>query len=603
MPSTDAEINERIAGRTVPTEFMTMVGANPGATAVRWMVGDDGLESLTFAEVAERVAHVAGGLRELGVGPGDLVVIMLRNIPEFHWVDLGVLFCGATPVSIYNSSSPEQVQYLASHCHAKVAVVEDEGFLERFLKVRDELPELEAIVTLHDPEVLPEGVHPWSTLADASPIDLAEGATIAKPDDLATVIYTSGTTGNPKGVMLSHHNLVWTGESMLESFEWTRDDSLGSRLVSYLPMAHIAERMVSHYGMVFFGYDVTCCPDPTAIATYAKEVHPNIIFGVPRVWEKIYAGVQAALGLDPEKKAKFDEAVAAAAPIRERMTWGTATDEDLATYEFLDSVAFSTVRGLVGLDEVRLAVTGAAPIPAELVVWFRAIGVPLAEVYGLSETTGPMTFAAFKVKPGSVGPQTPGCTVRIADDGEVICKGGNVFVGYLDDPEKTAEAIDDEGWFHSGDIGELDEDGYVRIVDRKKELIITAGGKNISPANLEAALKTIPLVAQAAAVGDNRPFVAALVVLDPEVAPVWAERQGLGGIPLQELAEHEVVVAEVEAALETAMANFNHAERVKKVRILGEEWLPDSDVLTPTSKLKRRGIHARYSVEIEALYG
>jgi long-chain acyl-CoA synthetase len=321
------------------------------------------------------------------------------------------------------------------------------------------------------------------------------------------------------------------------------------------------------------------------------------------VWEKVYGGVQGALALDPEKKAQFDEAVAAASPIRGRITAGTATDEDLATYQFLDDVAFSTVRGLIGLDDCQLAVTGAAPIPPELITWFRAIGVPLAEVYGLSETTGPMTFAAFDVKVGTVGPATPGCDVRIADDGEVICKGGNVFQGYLNDPEKTAEVLDDDGWFHSGDIGEMDDDGYVTIVDRKKELIITAGGKNVSPANLEAALKTIPLVGQAAAVGDNRPFVAALVVLDPEVAPVWAQQQGIDGLSLEELAAHAAVVAEVEAGLEAAMDRFNHAERVKKVVVLGEEWLPDSDVLTPTSKLKRRGIHARYTVEIESLYG
>ncbi len=601
MALTDADIRERVAGRTVPSEFLRTARAHPDATAVRWMEGD-ALQSLTFTEVVERAARAAAGLRELGVGPGDRVVMMLRNIPEFHWTDLAVLLCGATPVSIYNSSSPEQVQYLASHCEAKVAIVEDEGFLERFLKVRDELPDLGPIVVVHAPEVLPDGVHDWSVLLDHDPVDLDEAAAICQPDDLATIIYTSGTTGNPKGVMLSHLNVTWAGESLVESFGWSRDEAFGSRLVSYLPMAHIAERMVSHYGMAFFGYDVTCCVDPSQIATFAKEVRPNIIFGVPRVWEKIYAGVQAALGLDPEKKQKFDEAVAAGAPIKEKITWDEASEEEIATYQFLDDVAFSTVRGLIGLDEVRLAVTGAAPIPAELITWFRTIGVPLAEVYGLSETTGAMTFAAFKVKAGTVGPAVPGAEVALAEDGEVISRGGLIFQGYLNEPEKTAEVLDADGWFHSGDIGEIDEDGYVRIVDRKKELIITAGGKNISPANLEAALKTIPLVAQAAAIGDNRPFVAALVVLDPEVAPVWASQNGLDELTLLELAEHELVIAEIEAGLELAMARFNKAERVKKVRILGEEWLPDSEMLTPTSKLKRRGVNSRYEAEIEALY-
>jgi long-chain acyl-CoA synthetase len=602
MPSTNEEIAARVQGWTIPTEFLKTVSRLGDQRALRWMEGEDSWGELTFSQLADKVASAAGGLRALGVQPGDRVVLMLRNIPEFHWVDLAVLFCGATPVSIYNSSSPEQVAYLTGHSEAKVAVVEDEGFLERFLKVRDELPALQHIVVLHAPEVLPEGVHDWSVLADAEPVDLAEAAKIAKPKDLATIIYTSGTTGNPKGVMLSHYNLVWTAESLLESFGWTRDDAAGIKMVSYLPMAHIAERMTSHYGMALFGYDITTCPDPTLIANYAREVHPNLMFGVPRVWEKIYAGVQAALAADPEKKQKFDEAVEAAIPIREKMTWGTATPEEIETYNFLDAVAFSTVRGLIGLDECQLAVTGAAPIPAELIRWFRAIGIPLAEVYGMSENSGPMAFEAHRVKPGTVGRAIPGCEIRIAEDGEVLCRGGHVFQGYLNDPEKTAEALDADGWLHSGDIGELDDEGYLRIVDRKKELIITAGGKNISPANLEAALKTIPLVAQAAAIGDQRPFVSALVVLDPEVAPVWAAQNGLEGLSLAELAEHPKVIAEIESKLDEVMAPFNNAERVKKIKVIGEEWLPDSDLLTPTSKLKRRGILARYEAEIESLY-
>jgi len=254
------------------------------------------------------------------------------------------------------------------------------------------------------------------------------------------------------------------------------------------------------------------------------------------------------------------------------------------------------------MDELDLAVTGAAPIPAEMIRWFRAIGIPLSEVYGMSENSGPMCFTAWKPKVGTVGPACPGVDVKIAGDGEVCCRGGNVFVGYLNDPEKTAESLDADGWLHSGDIGEMDADGYIKIVDRKKELIITAGGKNISPANLEAALKTIPLVSQAAAIGDNRPFVTAFVVLDSELTPVWAEQHGITGKSLTELAEDPVVVAEIEKGLVEAMSTFNNAERVKKVKVLGEEWMPDSELLTPTSKLKRRGVNAHFAAEIEAFY-
>jgi len=312
--------------------------------------------------------------------------------------------------------------------------------------------------------------------------------------------------------------------------------------------------------------------------------------------------VNAALAADPEKAAQFDAAVEAAVPIVEAVAWDRATDEQRSTWQFLDDVGFRAIRALIGLDECELAITGAAPIPADILRWYRAIGVPLSEIYGMSENSGPMTWAAWRVKPGTVGPAIPGCEVELADDGEIICRGGNVFSGYLGDAEKTAEALDADGWLHSGDIGEIDADGYVRIVDRKKELIITAGGKNISPANLEAALKMIPLVGQAMAIGDQRAFVSALVVLDPEVAPAWAKAQGIEFPNLVELAGDERVIQEVESGLASVMADFNNAERVKKVHVLGEEWLPDSDLLTPTSKLKRRGVVARFGAEIEGLY-
>jgi long-chain acyl-CoA synthetase len=318
--------------------------------------------------------------------------------------------------------------------------------------------------------------------------------------------------------------------------------------------------MTSHYQQAFVGYEVTTCPQPGEIAAYLREVRPNLVFGVPRVWEKIHAGVNAALSADPEKSAQFQAAVEAAIPIREAIAFDRATDEQLATWQFLDDVGFRAIRELIGLDQCELAISGAAPIPADILRWYQAIGVPLSEIYGMSENRGPMTWAAWRIKPGTVGPAIPGCEVALADDGEIICRGGNVFSGYLSDPEKTAEALDDEGWLHSGDIGEIDDDGYIRIVDRKKELIITAGGKNISPANLESALKMIPLVGQAMAIGDQRPFVSALVVLDPEVAPAWAKAHGIEFSTIDELALDERIIAEVEAGLDTVMADFNNAE-------------------------------------------
>ena len=597
------EIDELVGHVTVPQAFLRSVEQWGDRVALRWKEDDDSWGELTFAEYAEKVARAAAGMKARGVKPGDRVVLMLRNVPEFHWLDMAVYFCGGTAISIYNSSSPEQVQYLVEHSGASLGIAEDIGFLERFLKVRDEIPGLEQLGVLRDPDGLaPDDVFTVDQLGDAEPLDLAEAAQVAQPDDLATLIYTSGTTGLPKGAMLTHRNISWTVECLLRALPMVKDKLPGLRMVSYLPMAHIAERMTSHYQGAYVGHEVTTCPDATQIGAYARDVQPNVMFGVPRVWEKIYGGVSAALSADPEKKAQFDEGVEAAKPLALKKAWGTITEEEQATLDFLDSVAFGPVRELVGLGQLEIAISGAAPIPAELLAWFRAIGVPLSEIYGMSETTGPMTFAAEKIKPGTVGPAVPGCEVALAEDGEIICRGGNIFQGYLNNPEKTAEALDEDGWLHSGDIGEVDEDGYFKIVDRKKELIITAGGKNISPANLEAALKMIPLVGQACAIGDQRPFVAALVVLDPDTAPAWATGQGIEFSSLADLAEHPEVIAEVEGAMADAMAAFNNAERVKKIRILGEEWLPDSEELTPTSKLKRRGIHAKYEVEIEALY-
>ncbi len=598
---TSDEIMTEVEGRTVCTSFLETVGAHPEAIALRWRSWDESWGEWSYRDYAHRVARVAAAYRAFGVQPGDRIVIMMRNIPEFHVLDLAAYFCGATPVSIYNSSSPEQVQYLASHCGAVLGVAEDIGFLERFLKVRDELPGLRTLAVLRDPDGLaPQDVRKVDDWLHHEPLDLDAAAADCEPDQLATMIYTSGTTGPPKAVMLTHRNLTWTVECLKRAMPF--DSYVGKRVISYLPMAHIAERMTSHYMGAAVGYEITTCPDPSQIGTYLKEVRPNVVFGVPRVWEKIHAGVNAALAADPEKKAQFDDGVAAAGPIAEAIDWGRATDEDLATWEFLDAAAFRPIRELLGLDQVDAAITGAAPIPPGILRWYRSIGVPLSEIYGMSESSGPMTWTGTRVKAGTVGPAVPGCEVRLAEDGEIVCRGGNVFTGYYGDPEKTAEALDEDGWLHSGDIGEIDEDGYVRIVDRKKELIITAGGKNISPANLEAALKMIPIVGQACAIGDNRPFVSALVVLDPDVAPVWAAQHGLEGRSLPELAEHPDVIAEIEAGLEEVMAGFNNAERVKRVKVIGEEWLPDSDMLTPTSKLKRRGVNARYASEIEALY-
>jgi long-chain acyl-CoA synthetase len=574
---TNEALAEQTRGQTVPSRFLQTVRARPDAVALRAKDGD-GWREMTFAQYADAACRVAAGLQELGVGRGDRVVLMMRNRPEFYVADMGALLVGATPISIYNSSAPEQVQYLAGHCEAKVAILEDVGFLERFLKVRSELPALEHIVLMEDPDGLaPDDIRSWDVLLETDPVDVEAASKVVQPSDLATVIYTSGTTGPPKGVMLDHANICWTAESLRLTLAHVAAE--GRRLVSYLPMAHIAERMTSHYQQALLGYEVTTCAEASQVAAYLPPVRPEIFFAVPRIWEKVYAGIQAVVSADPQQKEAFERALEAG-----------------------DDAALRPVRELLGFDQTITAITGAAPLPVEILQFFRTLGVPLAEIYGLSECSGPMTFDAVEVRVGTVGRAIPGCEVTLADDGEVICRGGNVFRGYLNDPVKTAEALDADGWLHSGDIGEFDADGYLKIVDRKKELIITAGGKNISPANLEASLKSFPLIGQACVIGDGRPFVSALLVLDPEVAPAWAKQHGLDGASLAELAEHPEMRAEIERSVAEANKRFSNVEQVKKFTLLGEEWLPDSEELTPTMKLKRRGIHTKYADVIEALY-
>jgi long-subunit acyl-CoA synthetase (AMP-forming) len=598
---TSDEITASVAGHTVATRFRDTVRATPDRVALRWKDGD-GWGELTWADYADRACRVAGALRERGVVPGERVVLMMRNRPEFHIADIAAILLGATPVSIYNSSAPEQVQYLASHCGAVAAIVEDVDYLERILKVRDELPALEHVAVIDDDGRAPDDVLSWDSLVAHDPVELDEAAAIAKGDDLATIIYTSGTTGPPKGVMLDHANIVCTVEMLLGCWQPGDPDPKGSRLVSYLPMAHIAERLTSHYQGVTAGFEVTTCPEASLIGSYLPEVRPEIFFAVPRVWEKLHAGVLAVARGNPEQQAALDSAIPVGQRAAEHRARGEELPADLA--KELEGVqpVLDLVRSLLGLDQLKAAISGAAPLPQEVLLFFRATGVPMSEIYGLSETSGPMTWTPFRVKPGTVGPPIPGEEVVLADDGEVLARGCNIFRGYLNDSERTAEALDDDGWLHTGDIGEIDDDGYLKIVDRKKELIITAGGKNISPANLETALKSFPLIGQACVIGDGRPCITALIVLDSEVAPPWAANHGVEGKSLAELAEDPVVLDEVQRNVDEANKRFARVEQIKQFTLLGEEWLPDSEELTPTMKLKRRGVHQKYADQIEAMY-
>lgn len=602
--TTREELDHLVDGRTVAGQFVTTVRARPGEVALRRRSGD-GWDDWTWSEYADRAARMAAGLADLGVTRGDRVVLMMRNRPEFHVADVACLLAGATPISIYNSSSAEQIAYLAGHCEARAAVVDGE-FLSLFGEARPSLGALRSIVVVDAPPGGDgvSGAIPWSDALDHEPVDLEAAAAAVRPDDLVTVIYTSGTTGPPKGVMIDHRNVCWTAESLRAALTAHVDLRVeGRRLVSYLPMAHIAERMVSHYMGILFSWEVTTCPDLREVAGYFGQVRPELIFAVPRVWEKVYAAIEAMSHADPERAREFEEALAIGLEASEYRARDAEMPDELRTrYEAVEASTLGPVRQLLGLDALVTAISSAAPVTIEILEFFRGLGVPISEMYGMSESTGPITWEPFRVKLGSVGPAVPGVEVALGDDGEVLCRGGNVFRGYLRDPEKTAETIDADGWLHSGDIGSLDADGYLRIVDRKKELIITAGGKNISPANLEGALKAQPFIDQACVIGDQRPFISALLVLDAEAVSGWAKEQGLDLPTVVEMIASPEVRAEIDRQVAHANERFNHAEQVKKYTLLPHEWEPDSEELTPTMKLKRRGIHAKYAPQIAAMY-
>jgi long-chain acyl-CoA synthetase len=400
--------------------------------------------------------------------------------------------------------------------------------------------------------------------------------------------------------MLDHANVTFTADSLEQRLA---HDPTGYRIVSYLPMAHIAERLVTHYSGIEFGYEVTCVADIRALGAELTGTKPQLLFGVPRTWEKIHSGIQAVLAVDPSRADVFRHALDLGARVAALHAEGLAPDDTLrAEHEQAEAEVLLPVRTLLGLDQLEFAVTAAAPIPVEVLTFFRALGVPLSELYGLSESTGPMTWEPDRVKLGTVGTAIPGMELRLADDGEVLGRGGNVFRGYLDDPVKTAEAVDADGWLHTGDIGTIDDEGYLRIVDRKKELIITAGGKNISPANIEAALKAEPLIGQACVIGDDRPYLVALLVPDSDVVPAWAAAEGIEGASLEEIAAHPGLRAELAREVASANRRFSGVEQVRRFAVLGQEWLPDSEELTPTMKLKRKPIAAKYAAEIESLY-
>jgi long-subunit acyl-CoA synthetase (AMP-forming) len=559
----------------------------------------DDAVSISWNELRDRVHRIAGGLAKLGVKKGDTVALMLNNRPEFIPCDLAAVSLGAVPFSIYQTSSPEQIEYVVSDAETKVAIVET-MFLKQFMKARENLPGIEKVIVVDGDG----GDHTLEELEEMDPdFDPGEIVDQIEPDDMLTLIYTSGTTGPPKGVQLTHRNLMALTGGVEEIIDFPER---GAKVISWLPAAHIAERGAHYYLPVNRGVTVTICPDPRKIGESLAAVKPTWFFAVPRVWEKMKAGIEASLAKLPDEQRQGAEQALAAATQKVRLEQaGEEVPEALAAgVAQAEEALFSKLRAQIGLDEAVAANSGAAPCPVEVLEFFHAIGIPVGELWGMSETCGVITCnPPDNVKIGSVGPPVPGAELKLADDGEIVVRGPMVMPGYRKLPEKNAETFEDEGWLLTGDIGELDADGYLKIVDRKKELIINAAGKNMSPANIESHVKSAsPLIGQAAAIGDRRPYNVALIVLDPDYAPVWAKQNGLEGSSIEELASEAKTEEAIQAAVDAANEKMARVEQIKKFKILPTEWEPGGDELTPTMKLKRKPIDEKYGEEIEALY-
>jgi long-chain acyl-CoA synthetase len=595
------------AGKTVLTNFEQTCTEIPDQPALKWKDASGAWKTLTWGQYRDEVRKAAAGLKALGFKPGQFAVIMARNRPEHLIADLGVLHARGTPVSLYNTLAPEQVQYITSHCDAVVAFVENASFLAKFMAVRGQLPKLRKVVVMDPDGVrLDDWVTSWDELieggaeADRRDPKAFEEWRKVTPDDIATLVYTSGTTGPPKGVMEAHSNVCWMAESAQVFLNRT-----GHRHISYLPFAHVFERFVGHYGAMRQHTIVHFCPDSTQLFAVALEVKPTSLIGVPRVWEKLQAALTAGIqaDTDEQRRAAVLGAIELGRKIVRLEQAGQAPPPELLAAAERARPVWMAIRSKVGLQDLEWAITGAAPINPEVIEFFQALGIKLWEGWGMTECTVGATYNPLeRIKNGTVGVADPGIEMEIASDGEVLLRGGNVMRGYYKEPEKTAETIDPDGWLHTGDVGEIDGDGYLRIIDRKKELIITAGGKNISPANLEALLKQHPLVGQAAVIGDRRPYVSALIVLDPEVAPVWARKAGIPFTSMADLSDQPAVREEIQKAVEESNRHVSNVEAVKRFTILPADWTPETDELTPTLKLKRRVITQKYANAIENMY-
>lgn len=574
--------------------FQRTARIDPDAVALRT---PGGAQTLTWREYATQVRRVAAGLAGLGVRRGDTVSLMMANRIEFYPLEVGAQHVGATSFSVYNTLPAEQLTYLFDNAGTKVVICEEQ-YVDR---IRASGAPIEHIVCI---DGSPDGTLSLDALyaAGADDFDFESTWRAVQPDDVVTLIYTSGTTGNPKGVEMTHTSLLFEAFGL----DTVLGSRFGDRTTSYLPSAHIADRMMALYSQEVFGTQVTVVSDPRAIAAALPDARPTVWAAVPRVWEKLKAAIEFIAANEPDevKRQGLQWGLSVAAKRAAALVAGEAVPDDVAAeWQTADEMVLSKLREKLGLDQLRWAVSGAAPIPKETLGFFAGIGIPMCEVWGMSE----LSCAASVSHPddtrlGSVGKLLPGLECKIADDGEFLVRGPLVMKGYRKEPAKTAEAIDADGWLHTGDILEMDSDGYLRVVDRKKELIINAAGKNMSPANIEnTIMAACPMIGAMLTIGDARPYNTALMVFDADSVGPYAAQHGLDASPAA-LAGDSEVITRIAGGVAEGNAKLSRVEQIKRFRVLPTLWEPGGDEITLTMKLKRRPIMAKYAAEIEELY-
>ncbi len=563
---------------------------------------------ISWAEYGRAALEVACGLVSLGLQPGQAAAIIGNNRPEWLFCDMGILLAGGLSVAIYATNPPEQCAYILAHSEARVFFVEDEEQLDKALQVRGQLPHLERIVVM-DPEGMEEFSDPQVlTLEELrglgraawDPDGLRKRWRHATEDDVAILLYTSGTTGPPKGAMLTHRNLLWTAEALGRANPLYPTDSS----LSFLPLAHIAERMLSVYLPLVWGYVVYFAESLDTLFQNLQEVRPTILFAVPRLWEKLYAQLSLHMRkVDIFKRTAYELALEVGHRYARALLAGERISPSLqAAHTAAELMALRPLRRRLGLDRVRFAVSGAAPIAPEILEFYHALGVRIREVYGQTEGSGPTTIhQGDRIRLGTVGQPLPGVEVRIAEDGEILVRGPNVFAGYYKDPEATAQTLRD-GWLHSGDVGEMDADGFLRITDRKKDLIVTAYGKNVAPAYVENQLKASPYIQDAVVVGDRRPYLVALIVIDEDNVARWAQDQRIPFSTFADLSGNEQVRELIAREVERINRRLSSPEQIKRFSILPKRLYQEDGEVTPTLKVKRKVLQEKYRDLIDQLY-